>query len=145
MHRIAIGLLMLAYCLPAAYATLWADTARDLGASLTLAARRSDSAHRRADQLRAALGSSVGVAAGDPAAVLSELLRGCDLRRLCRVFKFPLLYALGRRHSGPALGLAIAAAAAYPTFNTFQWIVFFHPNWVGSVRRGLRFFLFLAR
>src|SRR6185436_5490845 len=56
--------------------------------------------------------------------------------------KFPLLYALGRRHSGPSLGLAIAAAAAYPTLNAFQWIVFFHPNWV-EVFVAASFLLFL--
>ena len=130
MHRIAIGLLMLAYCLPAAYATLWADTARDLGASLAFA--RGEAVPLTGPPIN--FGPRAGPAwvwlQAIPLPVFPSFTAVAMFVAVVASLKFPLLYALGRRHSGPALGVAMAAAAAYPTFNAFQWIVFFHPNWV---------------
>jgi len=130
MHRIAIGLLMLAYCLPAAYATLWADTARDLGASLTLARGEAIPLTGAPINFGPRSGPAWVWLQAIPLPFFPSFSAVAIFVAFVASFKFPLLYALGRRHSGPALGLAIAAAAAYPTFNTFQWIVFFHPNWV---------------
>ena len=130
MHRIAIGLLMLAYCLPAAYATLWSDTVRDLGASLAFA--RAEAIPLTGPPIN--FGPRAGPAwvwlQAIPLPLFPSFSAVAIFVAAVASLKFPLLFTLGRRHSGPALGLAMAAAAAYPTFNTFQWVVFFHPNWV---------------
>jgi 4-amino-4-deoxy-L-arabinose transferase-like glycosyltransferase len=144
---IVIGVLMLAYCLPAAYVTLWPDTVRDLAASLALA-------RGEAIPLVGPGPINFGPYAGPawiwlqaPPLVFFHSFAVTSLYvALIASLKFPALYSLGNRLSGPRLGLCAAAAAAFPSFAIYQWIMFFHPNWVeASVAATLILFLVADR
>src|SRR5258708_30070089 len=131
MWRALIAALMLAYCLPAAYVTLWPDTVRDLCASLSLA---------RGEAIPVVGPGPInfGPYAGPawiwlqalPLVAFPSFVATSVYVAIVASLKFPALYELGRRLSGPRLGVCIAAAAAFPSFAIYQWIMFFHPNWV---------------
>ena len=131
MWRFLIGALMLAYCLPAAFVPLWPDTVRDLASSLALA-------RGEAIPLLGPGPINHGPYAGPawiylqapPLVFFPTLVAASIYVAIVASLKFPALYELGRRLSGPRLGVCMAAAAAFPSFAVYQWIMFFHPNWV---------------
>jgi hypothetical protein len=122
---------MVAYCLPSPYVTLWADTVRDLGASLSLARGQSI-------PLTGPGPINFGPYAGPawvwlqalPLFAWPSFVATSVFVAIVGSLKFPLLYELGRRAAGARLGICLAVAAAYPTFAAYQWIMFYHPNWV---------------
>ncbi len=131
MWRAVIGVLMFAYCLPAAYATLWPDTVRDLAASLSLA-------RGEAIPLVGPGPINYGPYAGPawiwlqapPLVFFPSLTATSIYVAIVASLKFPALFDLGRRLAGSRLGICMAVAAAYPSFAVYQWLMFFHPNWV---------------
>jgi hypothetical protein len=50
--------------------------------------------------------------------------------------KFLFLYLAGRALGRPMLGLCFVLGAAWPSIAAFQWLVFFHPNWVEAAVAG---------
>jgi hypothetical protein len=131
MWRALIGLLMLAYCLPAAYVTIWPDTVRDLGASLSLARGESLPLVGPGPINFGPYAGPAWIWLQAPPLLLSPTFVAVSIYvAIVASLKFPLLYMLGRRMSGRSLGISMAAAAAFPSFAIYQWIMFFHPNWV---------------
>jgi hypothetical protein len=130
MSRLLVGLLMVAYCLPAAYVTLWPDTVRDLAASLSLA--RGEAIALVGPPIN--FGPYAGPAwiwlQAPPLVFFPTFVATSIYVAFVASLKFPALYVLGRRLSGPRLGGCMAVAAAFPSFFVYQWIMFFHPNWV---------------
>ena len=121
---------MAAYCLPASGVTLWPDTVRDLSASLALA--RGESFPVLGPPIN--FGPHLGPAWIWLQAVVLLFWPTLTATSLyvaaVASLKFPLLYALGRTIGRPHLGLCFAIVAALPAIGVYQWLVFFHPNWV---------------
>src|SRR5437868_6900459 len=144
-RAVVIGALMLAYCLPAAYVTLWPDTVRDLTASLALA-------RGEAIPLVGPGPINFGPYAGPawiwlqapPLVFFPSFVATSLYVALVASLKFPALFELGRRLSGARLGICMAAAAAFPTFAVYQWIMFFHPNWVEALVTATLIVLLIA-
>jgi hypothetical protein len=145
MWRAVIAALMLAYCLPAAYVTLWPDTVRDLASSLALA-------RGEAFPLTGPGPINFGPYAGPawiwlqapPLLFVPTFVATSVYVAFVASLKFPALFVLGRRISGPRLGLCMAAAAAFPSAAIYQWIMFFHQNWTDMLVAWLLIVLLIA-
>jgi hypothetical protein len=128
---LVVGLLMFAYCFPAAYVTIWPDTVRDLGASLLLA---RDGKIPLTGPGPINYGPYAGPAwiflQAAPLLFSASYVATSVYVAIVASLKFPALYELGRRLSGRTLGLCMAIAAAYPSFWVWQWICFYHVNWI---------------
>lgn len=122
--------LALASVVPAPYAILWPDTVRDV--SISLAFARGDSVPLAGPPVN--FGPHLGPAwiwlQAIPLALAPSLVAASVFVAAVAALKFPLLYFLGRALSGERLGVCFAAAAAFPSIAAYQWMVFFHPNWV---------------
>lgn len=142
---LVVGLLMFAYCFPAAYVTIWPDTVRDLGASLLLA---RDGRIPLTGPGPINYGPYAGPAwiflQAPPLLVSASYVATSIYVALVASLKFPALYELGRRLSSRRLGLCMAIAAAYPTFWVYQWIGFYHPNWIEAAAGATLILLVIA-
>ena len=122
---------MLAYCLPAAYVTLWPDTVRDLGSSLTLARGEGIPLLGPGPINQGPFAGPAWVwLQAPPLFFVQTFVAASVYVAFIASLKFPALYALGRRISGPRLGVCMAAAAAFPSLAIYEWMVFWHPNWL---------------
>ena len=145
MFRALVVVLMVAYCLPAAYVTIWPDTVRDLAASLALA-------RGEAIPLVGPGPINFGPYAGPawiwlqapPLVAFPSFVATSIYVAIVASLKFPALLELGRRLSGARLGACMAAAAALPSFAVYQWIMFFHPNWVEAAVAATLILLLIA-
>src|SRR5258706_10326590 len=116
MSRALVVLLMVAYCLPAEYVTLWPDTARDFAASLSLA-------RGEAIALVGPGPINFGPYAGPawiwlqapPLVFFPSFVATSIYVAIVASLKLPALFDLGRRLAGSRLGMCIAVAAAHPS------------------------------
>ena len=126
-----IALLMVAYCLPAAYVTVWPDTVRDLASSLLLARGEKIPLTGPGPINFGPYAGPAWIFLQAPPLLFSASFTATSVYvAFVASLKFPALFELGRRLSGPRLGLCMAVAAAIPSFAVYQWILFFHINWV---------------
>ena len=131
---IVIGLLMFAYCFPAPYVTIWPDTVRDFAASLLLARGEKIPLTGPGPINFGPYAGPAWIFLQAPPLLFSPTFAATSAWvAFVASLKFPALYELGRRLSGPRLGLCMAIAAAFPSFSVYQWIMFFHINWVEAM------------
>lgn len=135
---IAVVLITLMVCAvsPFSEATLVPDTVRDLSASLRLSRGEAWPLAGPAINFGPPLGPAWIRLQALPLLVSGSLAAVSLFVAAIAAVKYWFLYQLGRRWEGPALGIAVAASAAFPSLAIYQWHMLLHPNWVETAIAG---------
>jgi 4-amino-4-deoxy-L-arabinose transferase-like glycosyltransferase len=117
---------------PAPFVTLLPDTVRDLSHSLQLARGEAFPLFGPPINFGPHLGPVWIWLQAIPLFVVSSISVVALFVAIVASLRFLLLFEIGRRIGGARLGLCLVAGGCFASVASFQWLMFFHPDWVAT-------------